>query len=39
MLRINNLTPEKELLNLMKAVFKLVDRIRLTEDEAGIVTL
>ena len=33
------MTLEKELLDPMKAVLKLVNRIRLTEDEAGIVTL
>ena len=39
MLRRNNLTSKKELVNPIKVIFKLVDRIKVTEDESGIVTL
>lgn len=39
MLRRNNRTSEKELVNPLKAKFKVMDRIKVTEDESGIVTL
>ena len=39
MLRKNNRTTKKEFVNPIEVVFKLMDRIRLTEDESGIVTL
>lgn len=39
MLRKNNRTSKKESVNPIEVVFKLMDRIRLTEDESGIVTL
>jgi hypothetical protein len=39
MLRKNNRTSKKESINPIEVVFKLMDRIRLTEDESGIVTL
>lgn len=39
MLRRNNRTSKKELVNPLKVIFKLLDRIKVTEDESGIVTL
>lgn len=39
MLRRNNRTFEKNLVNPVKVVFKLVEHILLTEDDSGIVTL
>jgi len=39
MLRKNNRTSKKESVNPIEVVFRLMDRIRLTEDESGIVTL
>ena len=39
MLRRNSRTSKKELANPLEVIFKLVDRIKVTEDESGIVTL